>query len=455
MKLHELLQGIEVLEQNADPELELTGVSYDSRSTAPGELFAAISGYATDGHRFIPAALARGAACVLCEHDMPEHTPWVRVRDARAALAQLGCNWFGHPAERLCMIGVTGTNGKTTVTCLVKHVLEQTLGAKVGLIGTIENRIGDTVVPTERTTPESFALQGLLRQMLDAGCTHVVMEVSSHALALHRVDGIPFTVGAFTNLTEDHLDFHKTMEAYGAAKARLFRLCRTGVLNADDPAYRTMLQGAACTPLLVGTGKDAALRAEQVQLAPDHVAMEVREGEKAAHVRIGIPGRFTVSNALLTLGIARALGIGLEDACRALGTAAGVKGRIEVVPPPGRVVLCGCGGDRDRAKRPSMGEVAARLADVLVVTSDNPRTEEPMAIIREILAGIPQTEKPVYVEENRRRAIRMTLRFAQKDDMIVLAGKGHETYQVLGTEKIHFDEREEVAACLQEEDHEQ
>ena len=316
MKLHELLQGIEVLEQNADPELELTGVSYDSRSTAPGELFAAISGYATDGHRFIPAALARGAACVLCEHDMPEHTPWVRVRDARAALAQLGCNWFGHPAERLCMIGVTGTNGKTTVTCLVKHVLEQMLGAKVGLIGTIENRIGDTVVPTERTTPESFALQGLLRQMLDAGCTHVVMEVSSHALALHRVDGIPFTVGAFTNLTEDHLDFHKTMEAYGAAKARLFRLCRTGVLNADDPAYRTMLQGATCTPLLVGTGKDAALRAEQVQLAPDHVAMEVREGAKAAHVRIGIPGRFTVSNALLTLGIARALGIGLEDACR-------------------------------------------------------------------------------------------------------------------------------------------
>ena len=235
----------------------------------------------------------------------------------------------------------------------------------------------------------------------------------------------------------------------------------------------------------VGTGKDAALRAEQVQLAPDHVAMEVREGEKAAHVRIGIPGRFTVSNALLTLGIARALGIGLEDACRALGTAAGVKGRIEVVPTPGRdftvlidyahtpdglenilrsvrdfcrgrlIVLFGCGGDRDRAKRPIMGEIAARLADVLVVTSDNPRTEEPMAIIREILAGIPQTEKPVYVEENRRRAIRMTLRFAQKDDMIVLAGKGHETYQVLGTEKIHFDEREEVAACLQEEDHEQ
>ena len=257
------------------------------------------------------------------------------------------------------------------------------------------------------------------------------------------------------------------------------------MLNADDPAYRTMLQGAACTPLLVGTGKDAALRAERVRLAPDHVAMGVREGERTAQLRIGIPGRFTVSNALLTLGIARALGIGLEDACRALGTAAGVKGRIEVVPTPGRdytvlidyahtpdglenilrsvrdfcrgrlIVLFGCGGDRDRTKRPIMGEIAARLADVLVVTSDNPRTEEPMAIIREILAGIPQTEKPVYVEENRRRAIRMTLRFAQKDDMIVLAGKGHETYQVLGTEKIHFDEREEVAACLQEEDHEQ
>ena len=306
MKLKELLHGLDVLELHADEALDITGVQYDSRQVTPGALFVAISGFQTDGHKYIPKAMENGAVCVVCEKKPETDIPYVLVSNARSALAALGANWFGHPAERLCMIGVTGTNGKTTVTCLVKHVLEQTLGAKVGLIGTIENRIGDTVLPTERTTPESFALQGLLRQMLDAGCTHVVMEVSSHALALHRVDGIPFTVGAFTNLTEDHLDFHKTMEAYGAAKARLFRLCRTGVLNADDPAYRTMLQGATCTPLLVGTGKDAALRAEQVQLAPDHVAMEVREGEKAAHVRIGIPGRFTVSNALLTLGIARA-----------------------------------------------------------------------------------------------------------------------------------------------------
>ena len=249
MKLHELLQGIEVLEQNADPELELTGVSYDSRSTAPGELFAAISGYATDGHCFISPP--RGGAPVCCASTTCRSTRrgcGARcARGAGAARLQL----VRHPAERLCMIGVTGTNGKTTVTCLVKHVLEQTLGAKVGLIGTIENRIGDTVLPTERTTPESFALQGLLRQMLDAGCTYVVMEVSSHALALHRVDGIPFTVGAFTNLTEDHLDFHKTMEAYGAAKARLFRLCRTDCAQCgrsglpDHAAGRGLVPAAA------------------------------------------------------------------------------------------------------------------------------------------------------------------------------------------------------------------
>ena len=392
MKLHELLQGIEVLEQNADPELELTGVSYDSRSTALGELFAAISGYATDGHRFIPAALARGAACVLCEHDMPEHTPWVRVRDARAALAQLGCNWFGHPAERLCMIGVTGTNGKTTVTCLVKHVLEQTLGAKVGLIGTIENRIGDTVVPTERTTPESFALQGLLRQMLDAGCTHVVMEVSSHALALHRVDGIPFTVGAFTNLTEDHLDFHKTMEAYGAAKARLFRLCRTGVLNADDPAYRTMLQGAALCAAARRhrEGRRAARRAGAACAGPcgDGGAGEGRRQHMSTHQH---PRPLHGLERALTLGIARALGIGLEDACRARhggGRRAASRSmcprRAAITPfsstmptrrTDWRSILrsvrdfCAAASSccsaaaalsRDRTKRPIMGEIAAQ-----------------------------------------------------------------------------------------------
>ena len=480
MKLHELLQGIEVLEQNADPELELTGVSYDSRSTAPGELFAAISGYATDGHRFIPAALARGAACVLCEHDMPEHTPWVRVRDARAALAQLGCNWFGHPAERLCMIGVTGTNGKTTVTCLVKHVLEQTLGAKVGLIGTIENRIGDTVVPTERTTPESFALQGLLRQMLDAGCTHVVMEVSSHALALHRVDGIPFTVGAFTNLTEDHLDFHKTMLEYCDAKARLFSMCDTGVLNLDDLYCDRIRRQANCKILTYSVKDNAAdLVAKNIRLYPDRVETDVVTGNDICRLELKIPGAFSVYNALAVTLSAMALGIPLPPIADALKTAQGVKGRAEVVPTPGKdytvlidyshtpdslenilqtvngfctgrtIAVFGCGGDRDPFKRPVMGRIAAENADISIVTSDNPRTEDPNEIIRQIVAGMQGTGAKYEVIENREQAICRAMDIAKPGDVIVLCGKGHETYQEINHHKRHLDEREVVAEHLE------
>ena len=449
MKLHELLQGIEVLEQNADPELELTGVSYDSRSTAPGELFAAISGYATDGHRFIPAALARGAACVLCEHDMPEHTPWVRVRDARAALAQLGCNWFGHPAERLCMIGVTGTNGKTTVTCLVKHVLEQTLGAKVGLIGTIENRIGDTVVPTERTTPESFALQGLLRQMLDAGCTHVVMEVSSHALALHRVDGIPFTVGAFTNLTEDHLDFHKTMEAYAEAKALLFAQSDAGIVNADDPWAHVMLERAKC-PMQTYSAKrnDADLVAKDIRLSASGVRFVAMSGDAIARMRLGIPGMFSVYNALSVIACARALGISLDDCAVTPDAIDNILTTVREFAPARLVFLFGCGGDRDRGKRPKMGRIAGQKADFVIVTSDNPRTEDPEAIIADILPGLKETHTPYVVRPDRREAIAYAIENHCPGDVIILCGKGHEDYQIIGKTKVHMDEREIVAEIL-------
>ena len=477
MKLQELLSGVQVSAQNADGALEITGVSYDSRTTRPGDLFVAVSGYATDGHKYIPAAIARGAAAVLCEHDMPQSVPWVQTASARAALAQLGVNWYGNPAAAMKMVGVTGTNGKTSVTWLVKQLLESCCGAKVGLIGTIQNMIGDAVLPTERTTPESFALQGLLAQMRDAGCTYVVMEVSSHALALHRVDGIRFQVGAFTNLTEDHLDFHKTMEEYRKAKAKLFTACERGVFNADDPTAEKMIADAACGVYTVGTG-EASLRGESIELASDHIAMLVREGERTAQVRLGIPGRFTVSNALVALGIARQLGVPLQDAAQALAKAKGVKGRVEVVPTPGKpytvlidyahtpdglenvlrsvkdyckgrvILVFGCGGDRDRTKRPIMGEIAVKYADFVIVTSDNPRTEEPMSIIRDILFGINDTKTPYVVEEDRRRAIRVALRCARKYDMILLAGKGHETYQILGTNKVHLDEREEVAAAL-------
>ena len=477
MKMQDLFQGIEILDSFLPEETDISAVRYSSRQVQPGDLFVAIVGYETDGHKYIPDAIAHGAAVILCEKDMPEGTPWIRVASTRRALAQLGANWYGHPAEAMKMIGVTGTNGKTSVTYLLKSMLEQQ-GAKVGLIGTICNLIGDEELPTERTTPESFELQGILAQMRDKGCSHVVMEVSSHALYLDRTATIPFTVGAFTNLTEDHLDFHKTMENYRKAKSLLFSQCADGVFNLADPATPKMIEEATCTCCTFGDGGD--IWAENVILESDHVEMDVREGEKCGKLHIGIPGRFTVSNALMAFAIARKLGMEFQTAIDALSQAKGVKGRVEVVPTPGKDytvlidyahtpdglenVLCsvkdfakgrvilvfGCGGDRDNKKRPMMGEIAVKYADLTIVTSDNPRTEEPMAIIEEILTGMKNSPNPYIVEENRRKAIALALRLGQKDDMIILAGKGHETYQIIGKEKTHLDEREEVAAALWE-----
>ena len=475
MKMQELFRGIEILETNISADMEISGVKYSSRDVVPGDMFVAIVGYETDGHKYIPDGISRGAAVILCEKDMPEGTPWIRVASTRRALAQLGANWYGHPAESMKMVGITGTNGKTSVTYLLKSMLE-TQGAKVGLIGTICNLIGEEELPTERTTPESFELQGILAQMRDKGCTHVVMEVSSHALYLDRTATISFTVGGFTNLTEDHQDFHKTMENYRQAKSLLFSQCEDGVFNLADAATPQMLAEAKCRCTTFGEGGD--IWAEDVRLESDHVEMVVREGENSGKLRIGIPGRFTVSNGLMAFAIGRKLGMDFQSALDALSQAKGVKGRVEVVPTPGKdytvlidyahtpdglenvlrsvkdfakgrvILVFGCGGDRDNKKRPKMGEIAVKYADLTIVTSDNPRTEEPMAIIEQILAGIKTDPETYIVEENRRKAIALALRLGQKDDMIILAGKGHETYQIIGKEKTHLDEREEVAAAL-------
>lgn len=478
MKLLDLLQGLELLEIHADLDQEITGVCRDSRQVTPGCLFVAISGFAADGHRFVPMALAKGAAAVLCQ-EVPEcGAAYVRVADTRLALALVSANWFGHPADQMTMIGFTGTNGKTTSTYLLKHILEDTLGAKVGLVGTIQNMIGDQVLHTERTTPESFELQELFRQMLDAGCTHVIMEVSSHALALSRVAGITFETGVFTNLTQDHLDFHKTMEEYRKAKSLLFSVSRHGVLNLDDPATEKMIAEAKCPVLTYSAKGTADLEARDLELHPHQVAFTAVYGGKAVPATLGIPGAFSVYNALGVLGAALTLGVDLERAVQSLATAEGVKGRAEVVPTPGKdytvlidyshtpdslenilktvrefckgrvVAVFGCGGDRDPIKRPIMGKIGADLADFVVVTSDNPRTEDPMKIIDQILEGMKDTKTPYTVIENRRQAIRWAMDNAGAGDVIVLAGKGHETYQEIGHEKFHLDEREEVAAHL-------
>ena len=477
MKLQAILQGLEPLEVHADLSREITGICYDSRAVKPGNLFVAICGYDTDGHKYIPMALEKGAACVLCEK-APAEGEYVLLSDTRRGLALAGANWYGNPAGEMTMIGITGTNGKTTTTYLVKHILEDCLGAKVGLVGTIQNMIGDEVLHTERTTPESLELQALFRHMADAGCTHVVMEVSSHALSLHRVDGVTFDVGVFTNLTQDHLDFHKTMEEYCRAKAMLFARSKVGAVNVDDPWAKEILAHATCPVITYSAKGQAALEATDIRLEPHHVAFTAHYQGTETACTLGIPGAFSVYNALSALSAALALGIAPEQAAASLATARGVKGRAEVVPTPGKdytvlidyshtpdslenilktvrefargrvIAVFGCGGDRDPIKRPIMGKIAADLADLVVVTSDNPRTEDPMAIIDQILVGIPKDQTPTTVIENRRQAIRWAMDNAQAGDVIVLAGKGHETYQEIGHEKFHLDEREEVAAHL-------
>ena len=481
MKLSQLLRGVSVRECHADMEMEISGVSYDSRKTAAGDLFVAMTGYETDGHKFIPMTRDKGAACVLCQERPQGEGPYVLVEDSRLALAQVGRAWYGDPAASMKMVGVTGTNGKTTTTYLLKDILEQAAGAKVGLIGTNQNMIGSEVIPTERTTPESFELQGLLRSMADAGCTHVVMEVSSHALYLKRVEGIRFAVGIFTNLTQDHLDFHKTMENYCDAKALLFTRCDVGVYNADDPWAPRLMEEATCRKVSVGEHGDVPvdLAARNIVLTAEGVSFDAVTAEESVPVHVGIPGGFMVYNTLGVLAAARALGVSLEDSAGVLRHSAHVKGRVEVVPTPGdytmlidyahtpdalenvlsaargfakgRVVaLFGCGGDRDRTKRPKMGRIAADMADFVIVTSDNPRTEEPEAIIREILAGMEGTATPYAVVPNRIEAIRYAMDHAKPGDVIILAGKGHETYQIIGHEKRHLDEREVVADYVRE-----
>ncbi len=479
MKLKELLKGIRVVELTADPETEIDQIYYDSRRVCQGGLFVAISGFASDGNRFIPMAMEKGAAAVVTAKKPEGGVPYILVDNDRLALSMLGINYYGNPAASMKLIGITGTNGKTSSTLLLKQVLEKTLGAKVGLIGTMENLVGDEVIPTERTTPESLELQSLFARMRDAGCTHVVMEVSSHAITLERVGGVHFDVAAFTNLTEDHLDFHKTMDAYCEAKAELFARCDKAVVNIDDNYAHAMLEKANC-PVLRTSAYDADLYAKDAVLHAEGIAFTAACGEEQVSVSLPIPGKFTVYNALTVMGIALQLGISLEESAAALASARGVKGRMEVVPTPGMdysvlidyshtpdalenvissvqnfckgrvITVFGCGGDRDPIKRPIMGEIGVKLSNIAIITSDNPRTEVPGAIIEDIVKGVKPEYGTYKIVEDRRAAIRYAMDIAEKDDIIILAGKGHETYQEIHGVKHHLDEREEVAAHLLE-----
>ena len=479
MKLSQILKTIPVRELHAPAELEITGVEYDSRAVKPGSLFVAVRGLVSDGHDYIPAAVKAGAAAVLCMEKPACDVPFVMVEDTRAALAEAAANFFGRPADGLKIVGVTGTNGKTTVSMLIKNMIEYCTGDKVGLIGTNGAVVGDKSLHTDNTTPESRDLHEFFSLMAAEGCRWCVMEVSSHSLVMGRVAGLRFACGVFTNLTQDHLDFHKTMEQYRDAKTLLFGMCDTAAVNADDPAGAAMLAALRGSRALTfsPSGSPADISAEDVRLGSDRVMFTARSEVGRVPMSLGIPGAFSVANALAAACCGMALGLDLTDISMALTTCRGVKGRAEVVPTgkdfsvlidyactpdateniletvrgyaEGRVIIVfGCGGDRDRGKRPLMGAAAGRLADVVYVTSDNPRTEDPEAIIDEIMPGLEGARAEVHRQSDRRLAISEAMHAARAGDVVILAGKGHEDYQIIGREKRHMDEREIVADVL-------
>lgn len=475
MKLSRILDGIEVKNRYAD--VDVADITSDSRKVEQGYLFVCIKGASFDGHSVAAQMLEQGAAAVVVERDLGLDNQ-VIVDSTRDVFSAICANYFGNPAKELKLIGLTGTNGKTTTTFLIKQILEN-MGKKVGLVGTVQNMVGDEIYPAHYTTPDPHELQSLFRMMVDAGCEYCVMEVSSQALAQGRVNGVHFLLGAFTNLTQDHLDYHKTWQNYFNSKRILFENCDIAVTNIDDKNGQKIVADLPCKTVTYSVDNNVAdYTAKNVAFLSNGVRYEL-VCDKIGRVSFPIPGRFSVYNSLCAASVALALGFDFNDVLIAISHCKGVKGRIEVVPTntdftviidyahspdgleniisslkeiaKGRVVtLFGCGGDRDRTKRPKMGKIAADLSDFCIVTSDNPRSEDAGKIIEDVLEGMKDTDTPYTVVENRREAIAWALNNAQKDDIILLAGKGHETYQILPTGTIHFDEREVVAQVLGE-----
>lgn len=458
-------------------ETEITGITCDSRQIKPGYAFVCIKGTKSDGHDYAEAAVKSGAAAIICERDLKLDCQ-VITDNTHAAYADMCAAWFGNPADSLRLFGVTGTNGKTSVTYMLKKIFEKA-GYKVGLIGTIQNMIGDEVIAAHNTTPNAYELNSLFALMKAKGCAVVIMEVSSHALDQLRVYRLDFEVAMFTNLTQDHLDYHITMENYLEAKKKLFKMCRTAVINSDDSYAQKLTEGLDCKTVTYSTGNDSTYSAKAINYRPASVEYEFVSDTDICHIKVATGGKFTVYNSLCAAVCAVEAGIPVATAAEALAELNGVKGRAESVPtgrdftiiidyahtPDGLknilstfreckknrlIVVFGCGGDRDKTKRPIMGSIAEHFADYVIVTSDNPRTEDPGEIIKDILAGMKNSAVPVKVIENRTDAIKFAVSIAEKDDIIVLAGKGHETYQILGTGTIHLDEREIVAEALEE-----
>ena len=454
---------------------EVTLVTQDSRRVCPGAVFVCARGRTSDGHDYAAKAVQAGAVCVVTERPLglPRE---VTVENGRKAYALLCQNYFGNPAQQLKLVAVTGTNGKTTVSTLIKQIIEHT-GHKAGLIGTIQNEIGDKILPADKTTPDALELEALFAEMVKAGCEYCVMEVSSHALDQNRIGDAHYEAAVFTNLSHEHLDYHGTMEAYYQAKKKLFAVCDTAVVNMDDSWGQRLAGEISCPVLGFSMEGKGELNAFEVSHHVDAVDFRYAYRGVESRIHFGMPGNFSVKNALAAMGACITLGVCLNTIAGTLSVVAGARGRNEILPTgmdftvisdyahspdamenilsalketvKGRLVaLFGCGGDRDRTKRPLMGEAAAKWADYVYVTSDNPRTEDPEAIIAEILPGVEGHGTPYEVIVNRREAIFRAIDTALPGDTIVLCGKGHEDYQIIGHEKFHFDEREIVAEAV-------
>jgi len=486
MELEQLIRELRDPIVTGSLDRRITSLGYDSRDAGPDSLFVAIRGQVLDGHSFIEQAIDRGAVAIVSEEPgLTQRVTHIQVPDSRDALARLAAAFYSNPSRQLRMIGVTGTNGKTTTTYLIKHLLERA-GQRTGLIGTVSYEIGERVLPASRTTPESLDLQSILAQCVDARCANVVMEVSSHALELDRVDGISFRVAVFTNLTQDHLDFHRGMKEYFEAKARLFAglresdgKSRTAIINVDDAYGQQLIArfGRDVPTITFGMGARADFRASNFKIEPTGTSYQLDIKGKSFLVRLPLIGRFNIYNSLAALAAIQALGLDVRAAVLALARAPQVPGRLEAVParrqfqvfvdyahtddallnviktcrdlsPNRLIVVFGCGGNRDKSKRSLMGAAADQNADYSIITSDNPRKEDPAQIIRDIETGF--RSKRFETIPDRREAITRAIRLAQPRDIVLIAGKGHEKYQEFADRTIPFDDTEVATRALEE-----
>ncbi len=486
MKLSELLKDVEYKVVSGGVDIEISALTIDSRRAGKSTLFVCIKGFSTDGHKYIGSAAKNGCNAVLCEceADIPEGVNAVFVpKGSREALAKIASTFYGEPSKKFRLIGVTGTNGKTSTTYFMESVL-RSQGRKTGVIGTVGITVDGEKLDIEfatSTTPDTIELQAIFAEMAKRGVDDVIMEVSSHSLELKKVDGSDFDICIFTNLTQDHLDFHKTMENYCAAKARLFKMCKLGVINADDKWADEIERAAECRVITFGMEKKADITASNIEYLMDRVNFTVdpcEPGEAPTELTLHVPGRFSVYNALGVIAASLACGIPMSKIRGGIESIKGVPGRIQNIPndlginvivdyahtpdgvenilsavrefTKGKIItVFGCGGDRDRTKRPIMGEIAGRLSDFCMVTSDNPRSEEPMDILKEIEPGVKSVTDNYELVVDRRDAIVKAVNMAQKGDSVVIAGKGHENYEIFKDRTIHFDDAEEAEKALE------